>query len=229
MKILLTSDLHGSEDAFRSFSRALQGDYDIGVIAGDLFDDKLTEAEASRLPHEPGESVDRRSRRGLLTKEARIVEVLKAASKPVVVVPGNHDTTPLTTNGTFINIHLKKHLLNGVSFVGYRCISPVLGPDLQMALLADVEGAVSEKAILVTHIAPLGTLDLKSTNGRMEFFGNGILAEFVAKRRPRFHFFGDAHESVGVKGSSINASYPLVSSFCGIDSESGDIWTERGA
>ena len=193
MRILLTSDLHGVEDAFRSFSRALGSDYDVGVIAGDLLDDQLSETDLSlltRLRDQPSAIGQ-----ALAAKEARI--------------------------------DLKSITIGGVSFVGYGCISRALGPDLQMASLQEIENFVDEKTILVTHIPPRGTLDLKSDNGHLQSFGSGILADLVAAKKPRFHFFGDAHDSVGVRGTSINASYPLVSSFCGADTETGDIWTER--
>jgi len=225
MRILLTSDLHGLEDAALRFAKALTGRYDVGVIAGDLLDDQLTEAELSVLPRTNDAARDMAA--GLLAKERRVVQVLKTSGKPVLVVPGNHDTTPLRTDGTFINLHLKKLELDGVIFVGYGCISRSLGPDLQMASLNEIEHLVTERAILVTHIPPRGTLDLKRNGDRMESFGSGILAELISRQKPRFHFFGDAHDSVGVRGTSINASYPLVASFCGIDTETVEIWTER--
>lgn len=229
MRILLTSDLHGVEEAFHAFSKSLADGYDIGVMAGDLLDDKLTAVELSQLMSEPEDHDDlqTRTRRGLLKKERRIIEVLQESRKPILVVPGNHDTTPLATDGTFINLHLKKFDFDGVPFVGYGCLSRTLGPDLQMASLNEIEDILTEQTILVTHIPPRGTMDLKMNYRQMESFGSGILAEFVRRKRPRFHFFGDAHDSVGARGTSVNASYPLVSSFCGVDTDSGDIWTER--
>jgi len=225
MRILLTSDLHGVEQTFRSFSSALQGDYDLGVIAGDLLDDQLPESALARLSHHPDQQ--NAIKTALVAKEARVITVLKNAGKPVLVIPGNHDTTPLATDGTFINIHMSKFDLDSLAFVGYGCVSRTLGPDLQMLSLHSIENLVTERTILVTHIPPRGTLDLKRDGGQMVSFGSGILAEMVSRRRPKFHFFGDAHGSVGVKGSAVNAAYPLVLSFCGVDTDTGEIWTER--
>jgi len=247
MKILLTSDLHGRLDAFLWFSSALKKDYDLGVIAGDLLDDHTPNEElgrfldydrnmslpalpasvspADRLAHGRQESMNR----ALLSKEREIKDVLKSAGKPVLVVPGNHDSTALSTDGTFINVHMRRIEIGGQPFVGYGCISRVLGPDLQMAFLNELEEHIDERTILVTHIPPYGTLDRKSVkrSAGMQSFGSRILADTVSRRNPRFHFFGDAHDSVGTSGNSINASYVLVSCFCGVDTDSGEVWTEK--
>jgi len=51
------------------------------------------------------------------------VKLLRGARKPVLGVPGNHDTTPLATDGSFINIHRRMIELDGLAFVGYGCTS----------------------------------------------------------------------------------------------------------
>ena len=112
----MTGDLHGVEHAFRSFSSALQGDYDVGVIAGDLLDDQLSESELAQLSCQPDQHAA--INRALLAKEARIVEVLKDARKPVLAIPGNHDTTPLASDGPFVSIHTRKFQLGGLTVTG---------------------------------------------------------------------------------------------------------------
>ncbi len=46
MKILFTSDIHGFMPAFKNFSDLLKtGDFDIGIISGDILDDGIPDNE----------------------------------------------------------------------------------------------------------------------------------------------------------------------------------------
>ena len=50
MKILFTSDLHGLMSAIRDFSKLLEnGDYDVGVISGDILDDGIPDNELEEM------------------------------------------------------------------------------------------------------------------------------------------------------------------------------------
>ena len=249
MKILVASDLHGLMSAYQQFSETLKAGYDVGVIAGDLMDEYIPDEELVRrlnlgpdellqeLPS-PADSAaeivkrwkeseqSQHLRRGLALKEQDIKGILAAAGRPVLVVPGNHDVTDLETGGNFINIHLKKHVLDGVAFVGYGSISRELNADMQMARLNEVEPLIDEETVLVTHFPPMDLLDHDDRNE--QGFGSSLLAQAVSRRKPLFHFFGHAHSAAGVNGASINASYPRLYSFFGVDIDTRHVWAEKG-
>jgi Icc-related predicted phosphoesterase len=249
MRILFTSDLHALLEAYRGFSATLKS-FDMGVIAGDLLDDYVGDEELARmldlspddfleeLP-DPDETLDDRLQawkispqheylvRGLDEKEREIKAVLGGADKPVLVVRGNHDLSPLSSEGNFHNIHLKRLEVGGVPFVGYGWLGRKLDPERQMDEFDKVEPLVDRNTVLVTHCPPHQVLDVADRGGSTPGIGSVKLARAVERVRPRFHLFGHSHESAGIQGSSINGAYPRVGHFFGIDTETGSVWIER--
>ena len=249
MRILFTSDLHALAEAYRGFAATLKA-FDVGVIAGDLLDDYVGDEELARmfklssddfleeLP-DPEDTLDDRLEawknstarahmvRGLEQKEREIKVMLAEAGKPVLVVRGNHDVSPLSSEGFFHNIHLKRIEIEGVPFVGYGWLGRELDPERQMDEFSQVEPLLDEDTILVTHCPPYQVLDTAGRGGLTYGVGSKALAASLERVRPRFHLFGHSHSSAGIKGSNVNGAYPHTRHFFGIDTVTGETWAER--
>ena len=251
MRILFTSDVHGLPEVYSRFTETLRK-YDVGIIAGDLIDEYISDEDLMRmlklspddfvedLP-EPDDTLDDRLEawrsspqhahlmRGLEMKEREFKRILREAGKPVLVIPGNHDRTDLSSSELFSNIHMIKLDLDGVRFVGYGWIGSDLDPERQMNRFHAVESLIDSKSVLVTHCPPFGTLDsTEDREGMIYRIGSKALAEAVARTKPAFHLFGHVHASAGFRANSVNGSYPNVSHFFGIETDSGGVWTEQG-
>jgi Icc-related predicted phosphoesterase len=251
VRILFTSDIHGIPDIYSKFADVLRK-YDVGIIAGDLIDEYISDEDLMRMLNlsrddfveelpEPGDTLDDRLEawrgspqhahlmRGLQIREQEFKGILQRAGKPVLVVPGNHDRTALTTDGLFSNIHMIRLDVDGVRFVGYGWIGSNLDPERQMARFHEVETFIDSTTVLVTHCPPFGTLDsTEDRAGMINRIGSRTLAEAVRRRKPAFHLFGHVHASAGFSANSVNGSYPNVSHFFGIETGSGGVWTEYG-
>lgn len=246
MKILLASDLHGLPRAFEQFTETLKR-FDSGIIAGDIADEYVPDHQLIEMLHlspddlldelpAADETVDDTVKRwkesrqaeylhqGLLIREQMVKDIFNIARKPVFVVPGNHDATDWATDRYVINIHMQRFLFDGIPFVGYGCLDGELEPERQMRLLRRVRRLVDDKTIFVTHIPPYTTLDHDDEH---RSFGSKKLARLVARRKPLYHVFGHAHSAAGAVGNSINACYPHISAFFGLNTDTGETWTER--
>jgi Icc-related predicted phosphoesterase len=200
MKILFTSDLHGHAAFYRHYARILRDkDYDLGVIAGDLGREFVVEGDAAATPEE---------------KERELAGILRAAGKPVLVVPGNHDVTAWASAGTVANIHGRRVVVGGHAFVGYRHTTDDRGEEEQERDLDALASLVDGSTILVTHSPPYGILD-RSFLGR--HVGSRALRRLVGARSPLVHLFGHAHEAFGRAGSYYNGAFPRVRSFLRIE------------
>jgi Icc-related predicted phosphoesterase len=244
MRILIGSDFHGLPSAYERFAETLRH-YDVGILAGDNLDEYITETKLIAMlnldPDEfldelPGESDTAEDsirrwqegkqneylRQGLLLKEKALKDTLNAASKPVLVIPGNHDRTPWETNGNVINIHLRSVLIGGQKFVGYGCLDGGLEAELQMRRLGEIEESIDDRTILITHFPPYNLLDHddQGTAG----FGSKTLASLVAEKHPRCHIFGHTHSAFGAQGVFINASYPNIRKFFALDTGRSKVW-----
>jgi Icc-related predicted phosphoesterase len=251
LRILFTSDLHGLPEVYARFADTLRR-YDVGIIAGDLIDEYISDEDLMKMLRlspddfveelpEPEDTLDDRLEawrgslqhanlmRGLEMKELEFKRILREAGKPVLVVPGNHDRTALTSGELFFNIHMIEIELHGVRFVGYGWIGSNLDPERHMDGFPVIEPLINRKTVLVTHCPPYGTLDSTDERaGMVNRIGSKALAEAVARRRPAFHLFGHVHASAGFRAGSVNGSYPNVSCFFGIETDSGGVWTEQG-
>jgi len=134
MKILFTSDVHSSEAGYRRFAGILRSkDYDVGVIAGDLWHDFLPDVEIARLLGlDGGGPLDERRARllgryardpwevlpeALEAKEREIKDILFEARKPIFIVPGNHDLASWASERNVFNVHGKRMRFDGQCFV----------------------------------------------------------------------------------------------------------------
>jgi Icc-related predicted phosphoesterase len=158
--------------------------------------------------------------RGLLAMEAVLTGILEAAGKPVLLIPGNHDTTPWAGRGQVRNIHGCRVDLGGWNFVGWRW-APPFEPAPPTDLQADLDRTarlVDRKTVLVSHNAPWGVLD--------RFFGcpagSRPLAAMVRRQKPTWHLFGHFHSQFGRQGRRLNGCWPEAQAFWDIELGSGE-------
>ncbi len=179
MKILATADIHNDENLIKSLSQKGK-DADVIVLAGDLtvFEGNIN----------------------------NIVGPLKKANKPIIMIPGNHES-PATVDfleraykpGVY-NLHAKGIKIGDVGFIAYGCENmgyfnlneEEIENSLEKAL-EDVKGA--KKIVLVTHIPPYDTL---LDNLGLAKVGSKKIREFIEKHQPDICLCGHIHETAGL-------------------------------
>lgn len=249
MKLLLGADLHGLEEAYRRFGEILSlGEFDVGVLAGDLMgypseqdldwaragagsrqgpDAAPTAPTAPPAPAAPATDGEDVLERALLHLQARLKSLLSGAGKPVVFVMGNDDGIlgrglPWSSEGLFVDIHMRRARHGTYNFVGYHHTSPFVGGTFEKSLedqeadFRSLQRLVDARTILVTHGPPLGTLD-RALDGKQ--VGSSALGDFVKRARPMMHLFGHIHRTFGQEGVSVNGAYPLHRQFMAVDVE----------
>jgi uncharacterized protein len=230
VKILFTSDVHSSEDCYRRFAGILRHkDYDVGVIAGDLWHEFLPEAEIARvLGLDGGPRDERRARlaaryardpwevlpEALEAMEGEIKDILFEARKPIFIVPGNHDRTRWDSERNLYNVHGKKMKFDGHSFVGYRYTEVERSEAEQERDLEKMTGLLDGDTILVTHSPPYGILD-RSHGGR--HIGSRAVRRLAGSGNVRLHLFGHVHEDSGRMGKYYNGAFPRLGAFVRIE------------
>lgn len=220
--------------AFERFSRLLAtGDYDAGVLGGDLLDEWLPDGELVSLlslGHDdliddlPGEGEDpveawkrsdafKRQNEGLAIKVRIFEEILDAARRPVLLVLGNHDRSPWPDTEHITNIHMRRVEIGGRAFVGYRWTSMERRPDEIGADMVELAQLVDRRSILVSHSPPWGILD-----GERSWKAHHGLRELRAMRpKPWLNLVGHVHGLAGRSGRCVNGSWPMVRKFFEIE------------
>jgi len=243
MKILFTADLHGLTSAFHHFAEMLaEGDFEAGVIAGDILDDGIPDQEMEEvyaatdltpddfLPELPDaddnvlEALDKAIEhvhdpdspwiQALQFKEQKVRDILSRAGKPIFIIPGNHDLTGWQDGGNIFNIHDRRMTLGRYNLVGYRWTDLRRSMEDRIEDLQRLQHLVDRRTILVTHNAPLGILDDVSNSAHL---GSPYIKKLVRRRHPRLHLFGHIHRSFGHRGKFINGAYPRSRQFVSID------------
>ena len=180
MKILAFSDIHRDTEAARSIVAA-STDADVLVGAGDF------------------------ANRGQGAGE--IIEILRTANRPTVLVSGNHDNSEELQHlcsgwpqGHFLNA--QPVTLANITFFG-------LGGEIPQRNAAEWNEAISEEeaskalaccpsnAILVTHMPPFGHADLQR-DGTHD--GSKSIAAAIERKQPVLHFCGHIHSAWGMCG-----------------------------
>ena len=238
MKLLFTSDLHGLEAAYSRFSDLLRdGEYHAGVIAGDLMTfpsekaiEKATDAYRRLRAGGSRLSADQRSfveRTAVKDDERTLKGMLKRSGKIVLFVMGNDDGllgdgAEWASDGTMVNVNMRKATCRGVPFVGYQYTNPYVGgpfekPECEQEADFLVLGRLLDgNTVLITHGPPAGILDLA---GDGHHLGSMALRRLVDRRRPRLHLFGHIHQAFGIEGTSVNGAYPGCRKFLAVDTE----------
>jgi len=172
MRLLLSSDIHCDEAAARRLV-ALSRDADVLVCAGDLAI----------------------QRRGLQAT----VDVLSAASAPVVLVAGNGESyqelSAACTGWSRAHVlHGTGCEIDGVPFWGVGGAIPVTPFGAWSYDIDDVEAEVllegcPRGCVLVTHSPPLGHVD----GSRGEHMGSQVILDAIRRARPRLAVCGHIH------------------------------------
>ena len=106
MKILLSSDLHGSIKAYRNFKRiCINEKVNIGIIAGDLTTFSYNSFE----------------------DEFKIKNILDNIGVPILFIMGNDDEHEWGDSRNVYNINQKHYDYNGYRFIGYQYTNPFIG------------------------------------------------------------------------------------------------------
>ena len=208
MKLIFSSDLHGSESGYKRFSELLVSDkFDMGLLGGDLMG----------------------NRRKRLNSEDEIKKILHQSGKPILFIMGNFDgilgfnwtDTPLTRN-----INQKRVIIKEQSFVGYQYTNPFIGGEFertekqQSADMLDLCKLIDKDTILVTHGPAYGVLD-RTHFGKS--VGSRALMNLLSSVHPKFHLFGHIHESAGCEGCAVNGAYPKSHKFVSIDTDTEEV------
>jgi len=244
MKILFTADLHSYIKAYEWFAKLLkERDYDVGVIAGDLMEDYISEGEIKKMmpttvndflqdlpiaDEDADETLKRihkkiDNREGILfraldIREAQIRAILATAKKPIFVVRGNHDYCLWKNGANIYNAHNKKYNFGKYNFVGYQWTSLEKNELEQEEDLQKIAPLIDNNTILITHSPPHGILD--STFGltdKIVNIGSKPLKNLIYMKRPRLHLFGHVHSNFGKVGKSYNGSFPNAKKFIKIE------------
>jgi Icc-related predicted phosphoesterase len=246
MKILFSSDLHGSTEAYKRYASLLK-EYDIGILSGDLYtgfrldefeqirrkygiarDDLLEELHSpeDNLPIQPNEKLALAFRE----KEEEYKDILSGASKPIYFIMGNDDGIvghEWKSTKSIININQKRVDLEEWNLVGYQYTNPFVGGLFeknereQQRDMKELSLLVDARTILVTHGPAFGMHDHiqeKSING-IKHYGSKALAVLIKNRQPQYHLYGHIHSEFGIYGKSINGAYPYNKKFVAIDLE----------
>jgi len=184
MRLLVTSDFHGStEAAHRTSAKAKRLEVDGIVTCGDI------------------------THFGSVRDAQRILAPLVALELPILYVPGNCDPSQLAEapiTGA-VNLHGKCQKLNSVSFIGLggAPTSPYyswfeLSEAQIMTTLKQAADTCPQNpwSVVVSHSPPIDTsVDLASSGIHA---GSASLRAFIEERKPNAVFCGHIHEARGI-------------------------------
>ncbi len=194
MKILHTSDLHGSIR-----SKHLLCDFDIWIDTGDFFPNKTRGERSVEIPHQ---------KRWFERKAAYVLEALNG--RPLISVPGNHDYISLAqffhNYFGYENAHEivsgKIVEVNNIRFGGFPNIPWIEGEwnyETHNAEMSDIVQLcpLSDIDVLLTHAPPGSILDIGFGNVN---YGIPSLtsALFYTEHNIKHHFFGHIHTCGGM-------------------------------
>jgi Icc-related predicted phosphoesterase len=173
MKILAVADIHGSQYRLNSvLDNILRYSPDIVVICGDI------------TQFGPGEVA---------------INFLNQIPIETLAIPGNIDTSEVGSaidKSKAENIHLKKVIKNGFSFVGIGgdTISSncVITEKEEKKTIYEI---IDNKTILVTHVPPYKIQDKVYIGYHI---GSRELKDIVEKNKPQLVLCGHVHEDPGV-------------------------------
>jgi len=185
MKILLASDLHGSENAVAVILAAIDGmTPDVFVACGDVTNFGPT---------------------------TFATDFLRDVSVKTFAVPGNCDPPELVDDleAMGVNLHGKRAEFGGKTFIGLGASnSPPFDTMFELSeddIARMLEPIMEKGAILVSHPPPLGLCDVARDGSHA---GSSAVRTLVDKFQPRLVLSGHIHEARGVhrgKTTVVNA------------------------
>lgn len=175
MKILAFVDLHGDADALKKLiKRAEKDDIDLVVCAGDF---TVFEAGAGY-----------------------ILKKLNSIGKPVLLIPGNHETPEVTEKAekqykNIIDLHSKMWKRDNYLFLGYGTGGfSKQDPRFRKVAREWRRKVKDEKLILVVHAPPHKT---KLDNVEGQSVGNKDIRKGIERLIPKLVICGHIHENAG--------------------------------
>ncbi len=184
MRVLVTSDFHGSvEAAHRTSTKAKRLEVDAIVTCGDI------------------------THFGSVRDAQRILTPLVALELPILYVPGNCDPSQLAEASVTgaVNLHGKCQRLNDVSFIGlggaptsqYYSWFELSEAQIMTMLKQSADTCPRNPwSVVVSHSPPIDTrVDLASSAIHA---GSVSLRAFIEKRKPSAVFCGHIHEARGI-------------------------------
>lgn len=251
MRILATADTHGHMPIFARYAALLRdGPYDAGIIVGDILDDGfkpeefqdaiagtgLSEddfaPELAGADEEFSRYADRQIKalyhadspfmQTMANIERKARAILSESGKPIYCVPGNHDLTSWSSDGSIINIDGTRVSIGRFNLVGYRWTTLDRRERQQRKDLRTLRRKIDQSTILVTHSPPHGMLDDVYLDGRgTVHYGSRAIRSAIDRTPPRLHLFGHVHQRFGREGNLINCSFPTRRAFVAVDLDSG--------
>lgn len=176
-KILAASDIHGDSDKFFSLAeKAEKENVDLVLLCGDIFGWNETK---------------------------NIIKPFKEKNKPVLVIPGNHESfselSTLAKEYEIRNLHGTSAVYKGIGFFGAGGANLLPGFITDRDLAKTIDKAHKglenvEKKILLTHMHPAG-----SKSELSGFEGSEAIKQAIEKFKPTFVLHGHIHECEGLE------------------------------
>lgn len=180
VKILAISDTHGDSDLVKKLAmRAEKENVDLIVHCGDLTG---------------------------WNEEAEIIAPLKKTGKKILIIPGNHETSAITSylakKYDVIHLHGSFHKHEDIAFFGVggsTDFTAFLEPQTEGELFEKLQKAHEEikdikKKIMITHMHPYG-----EQSKILGFSASRAINKAIEKFEPAFHLHGHIHETFGFK------------------------------
>jgi Icc-related predicted phosphoesterase len=195
MRLLLSADIHGNQDAFFWLAHTARDLAVPIVLAGDL----LGCPEGFETP-EQAQELD----------AAQMFATLTQAEVQVFYIWGNDDFIEASPpSGRIKFIHGCRIELGPWNLVGYQYSLPFVGGPHEReetsiaADLARLAPLVDSQTVLVTHSPAYGVLDLGILNMNA---GSPAILELVQRRGVRAHVHGHIHRCAGSQGCHFNVA-----------------------
>jgi len=196
MRVLGMSDLHGYHEVYHAIPDLVRRHaVEAVILAGDL----LGEPEG----YDTIESAQR-------ADAAVLVEILRRLPVPVLYIMGNDDMVELDPGSDHIqSLHGRRIDLGSYNFVGYQYSLPFMGgifekPEAEIAAdMAELEGLLDTRSVLVTHSPAQGILD---TGVLGISAGSSAILAAVLQRSVRAHLHGHIHSRFGCEGRHFNVA-----------------------
>lgn len=185
MRILVVSDIHGSDSGIRltnSWNEELEPD--LLLVVGDI------------------------THFGPVTFA---VDFLKGLEVKTLALPGNTDPVSIleALDELEVNLHHRKVQVGDEIFVGFGASNPTPFDTLfelpESEIYDSLSSIMEENVVLVTHAPPYGILDTVSGHGHV---GSKAVKRIVDEFRPKLAIFGHIHEARGVQPGEITFLNP---------------------
>ena len=234
MKIMIIADYYGSDEILPTLEEVFE-EYEVDII---VFVGNVVKAEVRKEEWEKSIKLKTKPDESVLSGDEAIEDELLYRSfffnlasfnVPVLVIPGDLDAPIERFNKAtqefenVINLHRKHVLVKGIDFYGFGGNIGKINEDKFMLISKGNEVLkafsaleVKESSIILTHIPPIGSLDVD----KGKHIGSKVVDDIIRLYSPEFLFCGHAYHSVGESvvnktlvvnpGALMNGRYAIV-------------------